>query len=86
MVSLSREAAELMERVEAAESAADRYEAKYRSAKSELQQTQASCTQQVADLDQLSESLNCERASAKSSQQAVEELSSQLSALQVSTY
>ena len=84
VVSLSREAAELMERVEAAESAADRYEAKYRSAKSELQQTQASCTQQVAELDQLSVSLSSEQASARSSQQAVEELSTQLSTLQVS--
>jgi len=83
-VSLSREAAELMERLEAAEAAADRYEAKYRAAKGELQQTQALNAQNTAELEQLSESLSSEQAAAQSSQQAVEELTTRLNMIQVS--
>jgi len=84
VVSLSREAAELMERLEAAEAAADRYEAKYRAAKGELQQTQAVNAQHTAELEQLSESLSSEQAAAQSSQQAVEELATRLNMVQVS--
>jgi len=84
VVSLGREAAELMERLEAAEAAADRYEAKYRAAKGELQHAQASCTQQKAELEELSASLSREQAIARSSQQAVEELGTRLTAVQVS--
>lgn len=83
VVSLSHEVAELMERVEAAEAAADRYEAKYRSSKAELQQTQASSAHQSSELEELSEALACEQAAARSSQEAVEQLSTKLSALQV---
>ena len=84
VVSLSREAAELMERLEAAEAAADRYEAKYRAAKGELQQSQALNAQHTAELEQLSESLSNEQAAAQSSQQAVEELTTRLNTIQVS--
>ena len=84
VVSLSREAAELMERLEAAEAAADRYEAKYRAAKGELQQSQALNAQHTAELEQLSESLSNEQAAAQSSQQAVEELTTRLNMIQVS--
>ena len=83
-MSLSREAAELMERLEAAEAAADRYEAKYRAAKGELQQCQALNAQHTAELEQLSESLSNEQAAAQSSQQAVEELTTRLNTIQVS--
>lgn len=83
VVSLSREVAELMERVEAAEAAADRYEAKYRSSKAELQQTQASSTQLSSEVEELSEALACEQSAARSSQEAVEQLSNRLSAVQV---
>ena len=83
VVSLSREVAELLERVEAAEAAADRYEAKYRSSKAELQQAQASSAQQGSEIEELSEALACEQTAAKSSQEAVEELSARLSAMQV---
>ena len=83
VVSLSREAAELMERLQAAETAADRYEAKYRAAKGNLQHTHDSCTQQSSELEHLSEALFSEQELARSSQQAVEELSSRLSTVQV---
>lgn len=83
VVSLSCEAAELMERVEAAEAAADRYEAKYRASKAELQKTQASCAQQSSDLEELSAALASEQAAATSSQEAVQQLSSVLSSVQV---
>lgn len=83
VVSLSREVAELMERTEAAEAAADRYEAKHRTSKAELQQAQASCAQQSSEIEQLSEALAHEQAAAGSSQDAVEQLSSKLSAVQV---
>lgn len=72
-----------MERLEAAEAAADRYEAKYRAAKGELQQTQALNAQNTAKLEQLSESLSSEQAAAQSSQQAVEELTTRLNMVQV---
>ena len=83
VVSLSREAAELMERVAAAEAAADRYEAKYRASKGELQQAQASCAEQSSELEELSEALAAEQAAAKAGQEAVEQLSSRLSCVQV---
>ena len=72
-----------MERLQAAETAADRYEAKYRAAKGNLQHTHASCTQQSSELEHLSEALFSEQELARSSQQAVEELSSRLSTVQV---
>lgn len=72
-----------MERVEAAEAAADRYEARYRTSKAELQQTQASCAQQSSEIEELSEALAHEQAAATSSQEAVEQLSIKLSAVQV---
>lgn len=83
VVSLSREVAELMERTEAAEAAADRYEAKHRTSKAELQQIQASCAQQSSEVEELSEALAHEQAAARSNQAAFEELSSKLSAVQV---
>ena len=83
VVSLSREVAELMERVEAAEAAADRYEARYRTSKAELQQAQASSTQLSSVIEELSEALAHEQAAARSSQEAVEQLSSKLRAVQV---
>ena len=83
VVSLSREVAELMERVEAAESAADRYEARYRTSKAELQQTQASSAQQSSEIEELSESLAHEQAAARTSQEAVEQLSTKLRVVQV---
>lgn len=83
VVSLSREVAELMERTEAAEAAADRYEAKHRSSKAELQQAQASCAQQSSEIEELSEALAHEQAAARSNQAAFEELTSKLSAVQV---
>lgn len=83
-MSLSREAAELIERLEAAEAAADQYEAKYRAAKGQLQQTQALNAQHIAELEQLSESLSSEQAAAQSSQQAREELTTRLNTIQVS--
>lgn len=72
-----------MERLQAAETAADRYEAKYRAAKGNLQHTHDSCTQQSSELEHLSEALFSEQELARSSQQAVEELSSRLSTVQV---
>lgn len=83
VVSLSREVAELMERTEAAEAAADRYEAKYRSSKAELQQAQASCAQQSSEIEELSEALAHEQTAARTDQEAFEQLSSKLSAVQV---
>ena len=83
VVSLSHEAAELMERVQAAEAAADRYEAKYRASKAELQHTEASCAQQSSDLEELREALASEQEAAASSAEAVQQLSSRLSSVQV---
>ena len=84
VVTLSREAAELMDRLATAEAAADRYEAKYRAAKSDLQQTRAVSAEQSAELEHLSESLSHEQTMAKSSQEGAEDLSRQLKAVQVS--
>lgn len=72
-----------MERTEAAEAAADRYEAKHRSSKAELQQIQASSAQQSSEVEELSEALAHEQAAARSTQEAFEQLSSKLSAVQV---
>lgn len=83
VISLSREVAELLERVEAAEAAADRYEAKYRSSKGELQQAQASSAQQSSEIEELTEALACEQAAARSSQEAAQQLSTRLTAMQV---
>ena len=83
VVSLSREVAELMERVEAAEAAADRYEARYRTSKAELQQTQASSAEQSSEIEELSEALAHQQAAARSSQEAVEQLSNKLNVVQV---
>lgn len=75
-----------MERVEAAEAAADRYEARYRTSKAELQQTQAGSAQQSSEIEELSEALAREQAAARSSQEAVQQLSIKLSAVQVQWY
>lgn len=72
-----------MERVETAEAAADRYEARYRTSKAEVQQTQASSAQQSSEVEELSEALAREQAAARCNQEAVQQLSSKLNAVQV---
>lgn len=83
VVSLSRETAELLERVEAAEAAADKYEGKYRAAKVQLQEAEASCGQQATELHHLSQAFKTEQTTARQAHEAVETLATRLTAIQV---
>ena len=83
VVGLSCETADLIERVDAAEAAADKYEAKYRAAKARLQESEASCGHQAAELHHLSQALQTEQATAKSAHEAVETLATRLTDIQV---
>lgn len=83
VVSLSREAAELLERVEAAQAAADKYEAKYRAANAQLQESHSSCGKQAAELQHLLQAFKTEQATATQAREAVETLATRLTATQV---
>lgn len=85
VVSLSRDTADFMERLDAAEAAADNYDAKYRAAKARLQESEASCGQQAAELQHFSQAFQTEQATAKSAHEAVETLATRLTAIQVRT-
>lgn len=82
-MSLSQEAAGLIERLDAAEAAADKYEGKYRAARGQLQESEASCGQQAAEMQHLSQAFQTEQATARQAHEAVETLATRLTAIQV---
>ena len=83
VIRLSQESTDLIERLEAAEAAADKYEGRYRAAKASLQESEASCGQQAAELRHLSDAFSTEQATAGSAREAVETLATRLTAVQV---
>ena len=83
MIRLSQESADLIERLEVAEAAADKYEGRFRAATASLQESEASCGQQAAELRHLSHALSTEQATARAAREAVETLATRLTAVQV---